>query len=305
MNSSPAYRRKLIEVDLPLEQINEHSKRERAIRHGHPSTFHQWWARLSLAACRAVLFASMVDDPSELEDEFPTKQEQDAERLRLHEIIKRLVVWKNSGSEMLLAEARWEIARSVARGRNEDAPPQEDSAAVLRYLHEFASPVYDPFAGSGTIPLEAQRLGLRAIASDLNPIAVLINKALLEIPPKFHHRAPTNPDADPLSKVRPVAWHGAAGLADDIRWYGHWMRERAWERIGHLYPPRATRGWWRGHGHRLAMGAHRPLSEPRVWCRYATHEDIPALHQVWQSTLDSTAKRGGRDGDVVRSTGPH
>ena len=197
----PTYRRKLIEVDLPLDDINRESAREKSIRHGHPSTLHQWWARRPLAACRAVIFASMVDDPSSCPDEFLTPEEQHAERERLHEMIRKLVIWENTDEtkpevQDLLAKARYEIARSVARSRGETAPTEP--TAVLRYLNDNALPIYDPFAGGGSIPLEVQRLGLRAVASDLNPVAVLINKAMIEIPPKFSNRPPVNPDADPL-----------------------------------------------------------------------------------------------------------
>ena len=245
MTAQTPYRRKLIEVDLPLDDINYESVREKSIRHGHPSTLHLWWARRPLAACRAVIFASMVDDPVDCSDEFPTEAAQRAERERLHDIIRELVKWENTdesktASRKLLAEARCEIARSVARTRGETAPT--DPAEVLRYLNDKVRPVYDPFAGGGSIPLEAQRLGLRAVASDLNPVAVLINKALIELPPKFSDQPPVNPDADRMGmtvgkgKKRRVPWRGAAGLADDIRYYGRWMREEAFKRIGHLYP---------------------------------------------------------------------
>ena len=236
-----SYRKKLIEVDLPLNEINAESKREKSIRHGHPSTLHLWWARRPLAACRAVIFASMVDDPSSCPKEFPDEEAQQAERERLHELIRRLVVWENSNEPELINEARYEIARSVARSRGQTAPTEP--VAVLEYLRDEALPIYDPFAGGGSIPLETQRLGLKAIASDLNPVAVLINKALIELPPKFANQPPVNPDADPLGitvgkgkKAQQVPWRGAAGLADDIRYYGRWMRERAFERIGQLYP---------------------------------------------------------------------
>ena len=240
------YRRKLIEVDLPLDDINRESAREKSIRHGHPSTLHMWWARRPLAACRAVIFASMVDDPSSYPDEFHTEDEQRAERERLHNIIRQLVKWESTdeskpGVKTLLANAVYEIARSVARSRGETAPT--DPAAVLNYLRERALPIYDPFAGGGSIPLEAQRLGLRAVASDLNPVAVLINKALIEIPPKFRNRPPVNPEADRIGmmvgkgkKKQRFPWYGTSGLADDIRYYGAWMREEAFKRIGHLYP---------------------------------------------------------------------
>ena len=246
-------RKKLIEVDLPLAEINAESAREKSIRHGHPSTLHLWWARRPLAACRAVIFASMVDDPSACEEEFPTEEAQRAERERLHGIIRELVKWESTDErktdvQVLLREARYEIARSVARARGETAPTSEadvgeNNYSPLQILADRALPIYDPFSGGGSIPLEAQRLGLKAVGTDLNPVAVLITKALIELPPKFHNRPPINPDADPMgittkkSKSKKTrGWRGATGLADDIRYYGRWMRERAHERVGHFYP---------------------------------------------------------------------
>lgn len=241
--SEPIRRKKLIEVSIPLEAINEASAREKSIRHGHPSTLHLWWARRPLAACRAVLFAQLVDDPSAWPDRFPTPEAENAERKRLHDLIAGhknpktgryeggLVQWESSTNEHILNNARWEIARSVAWGLRAEPPAKSDPAAVLTYLQENAPPVYDPFCGGGSIPLEAQRLGLRAYGSDLNPVAVLISKALVEIPPKFAGRAPVNPDRDPHR-----AWKGAEGLAEDVRYYGRWMRDEAENRIGHLYP---------------------------------------------------------------------
>jgi putative DNA methylase len=207
-------RRKLIEVALPLEAINVASAREKSIRHGHPSTLHQWWARRPLAACRAVLFASLVDDPSSDPQAFPTPRAVEDERTRLFGIIERLVLWENTTNEAVLEEARAEIRRST--GGN---PP----------------PVLDPFCGGGSIPLEAQRLGLTVYASDLNPVAVLISKALIEIPPKFANRQPVHPDAR-RGIGGSGTWRGAAGLAEDVRRYGAWMRDEAERRIGHLYP---------------------------------------------------------------------
>jgi len=240
--ANPPARRKLIEVDLPLDAINAESAREKSIRHGHPSTLHLWWARRPLAACRAVIFASLVDDPADCPEEFPDLDAQRAERQRLHDLIQRLVKWENGNDAHLLAEARYEIARSIAR-RRRDTPPA-DPAAVLDYLNREAQPIYDPFCGGGSIPLEAQRLGLRAIGSDLNPVAVLITKALIELPPKFANRPPINPDADPMGltvgrgrNATQIPWRGAAGLADDVRYYGRKMREWAHRSIGHLYPP--------------------------------------------------------------------
>jgi putative DNA methylase len=177
--------KKLIEVSIPLEAINVASAREKSIRHGHPSTLHLWWARRPLAACRAVLFAQLVDDPSSWPDRFPTEEAQDIERRRLHKVIEAIVPWEASNNEAILNAARWEIARSVAWGLGEEPPAQSDGPKILDYLQIKAPPVYDPFSGGGSTPLEAQRLGLRAYGSDLNPVAVLIGKALVEIPPKF------------------------------------------------------------------------------------------------------------------------
>lgn len=205
-------KRKLIEVALPLEAINRESAREKSIRHGHPSTLHLWWARRPLAAARAVLFAQLVDDPSSDPDQFPTEEDQRRERERLHRIIERLVVWENIRDERLLKEAHAEILKST-----DGNPP-----AIL-----------DPFAGGGTIPLEAQRLGLEAQASDLNPVAVLINKALIEIPPKFRDQPPVFPG---VANSEINLWAGAEGLAADVRAYGNWMRDEAERKIGHLYP---------------------------------------------------------------------
>ena len=203
-------RKKLIEVAIPLEAINAASAREKSIRHGHPSTLHLWWARRPLAACRAVLFAQLVDDPSGYPDKFPTDKAVDAERQRLFKIIEGLVKWENSTNEEVLNRARAEIRRSCG----EELPP-----------------VYDPFSGGCSIPLEAQRLGLPAYGSDLNPVAVMIGKAMIEIPPKFKDREPVHPGANDRTHYR-----NAEGLAEDVKYYGEWMREKAFERIGHLYP---------------------------------------------------------------------
>lgn len=205
--------KKLIEVALPLEAINEASAREKSIRHGHPSTLHLWWARRPLAAARAVIWSSLVDDPSSHPEEFPTEEAQNAERERLFGILEKLVVWENSNNTEVLEAAKAEIMKST-----NGHPP-----ALL-----------DPFAGGGAIPLEAQRLGLEAHAHDLNPVAVMINKAMIEIPPKFAAMQPVNPDARKRSALE--TWQGAQGLAEDVRYYGEWMKEEAFKRIGHLYP---------------------------------------------------------------------
>jgi len=208
------HKKKLIEVALPLEAINEASRREKnPFTKRHPRSLHVWWARRPLAACRAVLFASLVDDPSAHPDEFPSEEDQEKERQRLFRIIEELVKWENSTNEDVLAAARAEILRST-----DGNPP----------------PVLDPFCGGGSIPLETQRLGLEAHASDLNPVAVLITKALIEIPPRFAGLPPVNPASQ--AKLANSGWRGAQGLAEDVRYYGRWMRDQAQQRIGHLYP---------------------------------------------------------------------
>ena len=226
-------RKKLIEVALPLDKINAASAREKSIRHGHPSTLHLWWARRPLAAARAVLFSQLVDDPSDLPEEFPTEEEQKKERNRLFEIIEELVLWENTTNEHVLEKARVEIRKSWRRtcADNHDHP-RADELFNPDQLPAF----HDPFAGGGAIPLEAQRLGLESYASDLNPVAVLINKAMIEIPPKFAGRPPVNPDRNAGQVGISAAWKGASGLAEDVRYYGKWMRDEAEKRIGHLYP---------------------------------------------------------------------
>ena len=241
-----APRKKLIEVALPLDAINAAASAEKRIFHSHPSTLHIWWSRKPLAACRAVLFASLLDDPSAHPDRFPTEDAQAAERKRLFGIIERLVPWENSNDAAALAEAREAIAKSC----------DGDPPAVL-----------DPFAGGGSIPLEAQRLGLEAHASDLNPVAVLINKAQIEVPPRFTARPPVHPHQEGAAELR--RWSGASGLAADVRHYGRWMREEAERRIGHLYPstvaarPRSSPGCGRARSNVRIRCAGRPC----LWCR--------------------------------------
>jgi putative DNA methylase len=226
-------RKKLIEVALPLEAINKAAAREKSIRHGHPSTLHLWWARRPLAAARAVIFAQMVDDPSANPDLFPTEKAQEKERQRLFKLIEQLVQWENTTNEDLLAQARAEIWQSWRRTCAENA----DHPRVKELFDRHKLPAFhDPFAGGGSLPLEAQRLGLEAYASDLNPVAVLICKAMIEIPPKFAGRPPVNPEARAQKTLAARQWRGAHGLAEDVRHYGQWMREEAEKRIGHLYP---------------------------------------------------------------------
>ncbi|MFN0052902.1 MAG: DUF1156 domain-containing protein, partial [Planctomycetales bacterium] len=289
------YRKKLIEVALPLAAINAESAREKSIRHGHPSTLHLWWARRPLAACRAVLFSSLVDDPDSDPQYLKADGTVDEEaagikRADLFNLIEELVMWENSNNAEVIRTARAEIARCVASRLIETGKLQKETAigpgvtaydlvrrghcnpqplgldkkvgrvlfsfdvsrlppaeVVNTFLAEHAPPVLDPFAGGGSIPLEAQRLGLRAYASDLNPVPVLINKALIEIPPKFAGRPPVNPESrdggtgrkskgKQSEKLMDHAWPGATGLAEDVRYYGQWMRDEAEKRIGHLYP---------------------------------------------------------------------
>ena len=303
------YKKKLIEVALPLEDINREAAREKSIRHGHPSTLHLWWARRPLAACRAVLFASLVDDPSECVAELkadaakrtaaekalaaqrkawearkavfdkavaggvpassnpppgPEPKLEDilveTERERLFDIIRELVKWENSNDDRTLNKARAEIMRSC-NGK----PP----------------PVYDPFCGGGSIPLEAQRLGLEAHASDLNPVPVLINKALIEIPPRFAGKPPVNPESRKKLSAS-GSWKGAAGLAEDIRYYGQWMRDEAEKRIGHLYPkvklPKENGG---GEATVIAWLWARTVTSPNPAAKGA---HVPLVRSFWLCT---------------------
>lgn len=204
--------KKLIEVALPLEKINEESAREKSIRHGHPSTLHLWWARRPLAAARAVIWASLVDDPSSHPEKFPTEEEQSFERQRLFKILEDLVVWENSTNEDVISVAKKEILNST------NGNP----------------PVFlDPFAGGGAIPLEAQRLGLQVNAHDLNPVAVMINKAMIELPSLFSHSMPVNPNR--INQIGGT-WTQSEAIADDISYYGEVLKQQAFEKVGHLYP---------------------------------------------------------------------
>ena len=245
-------KRKLIEVALPLEAINRESAREKSIRQGHPSTLHLWWARRPLAACRAVLFAQLVDDPSSHPDLFPSEDDQAEERRRLFDLLERLVIWENINDEELLSAASAEIANSN---------------------HGHLPAVLDPFAGGGSIPLEAQRLGLDAYASDLNPVAILINKALIEIPPNWAGREPTFPGA----AEQRLTWPGVTGLSEDIRRYGDWMRTAAQDEIGELYPSAELPNG--GEGAVVAWLWARTISCPSPACG----ADIPLVSSWWLS----------------------
>ena len=261
--------KKLIETSLPLEAINAASAREKSIRHGHPSTLHLYWSRKPLATARAILFAQLVDDPASRPEEFPTVEAQDAERARLHDLMSRLVVWENSSDTSLLEQARAEIRRS-----NGGAIPA----------------VVDPFAGGGSIPLEAQRLGCRAEASDLNPLAVLINKALIDIPPRFRGRPPIHPGA-----ADQPGYRGAEGLAEDVRFYGRWMRDEAERRIGHLYPKVRAPG---GTEHTvIAWKWARTVTSPNP----ANPIEVPLVNSWWLSKKkgkEAWVRASVRDGRV-------
>ena len=229
--------KKLIEVALPLDDINVASAREKSIRHGHPSTLHLWWARRPLAAARAVIFAQMVNDPGGERGYYAgkTKAQADAEREELFQIMRDLVQWENTNNEEVLGRARAAIAKSWRETCALNPGKPGFDPEVLPAFH-------DPFAGGGALPLEAQRLGLESYASDLNPVAVTINKAMIEIPPKFAGRAPVGPEIEAERGTKKGTrnafedWSGARGLAEDVRRYGAWMREQAQQRIGHLYP---------------------------------------------------------------------
>jgi putative DNA methylase len=269
--------KKLIEVALPLDKINEASVREKSIRHGHPSTLHLWWARRPLAAARAVIFAQMVNDPGYQQgDGFRygvNKEKAALERERLFGIIEDLVKWENTNNEEVLERARAEIWRSWRETceLNKNHP----QAAEL-FNPEKLPGFHDPFAGGGALPLEAQRLGLESYASDLNPVAVTINKAMIEIPPKFAGRAPVGPAPDLRGKATQEmydkVWTGAQGLAEDVRRYGAWMREEAQKRIGHLYPKVKIT---------LEMAAERQDLKPFIG------EELTVIAWLWARTVKS------------------
>ena len=272
--------KKLIEVALPLDDINAAAAREKSIRHGHPSTLHLWWARRPLAAARAVIFAQMVNDPGYQQGEGfkygVNKQEAAKKREKLFNILRELVKWENTNNETVLNEARAVIKESWREicALNKDHP----QAAEL-FNPEKLPGFHDPFAGGGALPLEAQRLGLESYASDLNPVAVTINKAMIEIPPKFAGRAPIGPElaSDKTSKKKATKdafedWSGARGLAEDVRRYGAWMRDEAQQRIGHLYPKIAVTA---------EMVAERPDLQPYLG------EELTVIAWLWARTVKS------------------
>lgn len=262
--------KKLIEVALPLDEINAASVREKSIRHGHPSTLHLWWARRPLATARAVLFAQLVNDPGYERSlgRGVNKEKAEAERKRLFGIMKKLVLWENTNNEEVLAEARAEIQKSW---RETCALNKGHPQAKELFNPEKMPAFHDPFAGGGAIPLEAQRLGLEAWASDLNPVAVLINKAMIEIPPKFAGMPPVNPESR-KQKHMGNGWKGAAGLAEDVRYYGQWMRDEAEKRIGHLYPK---------------VLVTKEMAEERPDLREYIGEELTVIAWIWARTVRS------------------
>lgn len=246
--------KKLIEVALPLEKINEESAREKSIRKGHPSTLHLWWARRPLATARAVIWASLVDDPSSHPDLFPTEESQDKERQRLFKILEDLVVWENSTNETVLSAAKAEIIKST-------------NGNIPAFL--------DPFAGGGAIPLEAQRLGLKSYANDLNPVAVMINKAMIEIPPRFAGKIPVNAD----SKLQiDGMWPGTSGLVSDIQYYGEYLKNEAYKRIGFLYPKIKTpKEYGLGEVNVISWICARTVQCPNPTCK----SKMPLMNSFW------------------------
>jgi putative DNA methylase len=284
------YKPKLIEVALPLAAINAEAAREKSIRHGHPSTLHLWWARRPLAATRAVIWSSLVDDPSS--DDTLTDEQQEKERQRLFGILERLVKWENSNNPDVLREATAEIDRCFP-----DGPP----------------PILDPFGGGGAIPLEAQRLGLAALSGDLNPVSVLIQKAMIEIPPRFAG----HPPAHPSRRRRRALWSGLEGLAEDLEEYGEWMRDQVLERVGHLYPTASDEdgsallpiAWiwartvespdpmWKGHVPLVSSWfLSKRAGKPTVWIEPVVNRDAQhityTIRTGGEPTIDRTVKRG-------------
>ena len=264
--------KKLIEVALPLDDINVAAAREKSIRHGHPSTLHLWWARRPLAAARAVLFAQLVNDPGYQRElgYGVNKHEAELKREKLFNIIRDLVKWENTNNEEVLNRAReaiWESWRETCHlNRNH---PQ---AAEL-FNPEKLPAFHDPFAGGGAIPLEAQRLGLESYASDLNPVAVMINKSMIEIPSKFAGQAPVGPipEGEKQQKMH-EDWSGGKGLAEDVRRYGHWMREEAFKRIGHIYPK---------------VKITSDMADERTDLKQYEGEDLTVIAWLWARTVES------------------
>jgi putative DNA methylase len=262
-------KKKLIEVALPLEAINKASGHEKSIRHGHPSTLHLWWARRPLAAARAVIFSQMVDDPSAHPDLFPTAKAQEKERQRLFKIIEDLVRWENTTNTAVLKAAQDEIWQSW---RHACAENVEHERAKTLFSRQTLPAFHDPFAGGGALPLEAQRLGLLSSSSDLNPIAVLINKAMIEIPPRFAGAPPVSPSVKKDRELVSRQWRGAEGLAQDTRFYGAWIRDEAEKRVGHLYPKAAV---------------SKEVAKNRSDLKPLIGQDLNVIAWIWARTVKS------------------
>lgn len=280
--------KKLIEVALPLDDINVASAREKSIRHGHPSTLHLWWARRPLAAARAVIFAQMVNDPGGERGYYAgkTKAQADAEREELFQIMRDLVLWENTNNEEVLGRARAAIAKSWRETCALNPGKPGFDPEVLPAFH-------DPFAGGGALPLEAQRLGLQSYASDLNPVAVTINKAMIEIPPKFAGRAPVGPEIEAERGTKKGTrnafedWSGARGLAEDVRRYGAWMREQAQQRIGHLYPKiRITPELIASNAHSMSASGQKDLNNSGL-AGLQPGQELTVIAWLWARTVKS------------------
>jgi putative DNA methylase len=295
-------RKKLIEVALPLEAINaESSRRKRKAPSGYPTTLHKWWAQRPIAACRAVLFASLVDDPSS-DPMFSGDEDIEAsKRAELFNLIEELVLWENSNNPRVFNKARAEIARCIASRKIESGELKKDQAirlseeggnkaaktytpqditrmlapspAVNHFLATYGPPVLDPFCGGGSIPLEAQRLGLRTYGSDLNPVAVLITKALIEIPPKFAAIPPVNPEWRNKSREQraTTVWQRTEGLAEDVRYYGRWVRDEAEKQIGHLFPNAKIT---------------KDLAKDRPELKEHVGKELPVIAWLWARTIE-------------------
>lgn len=204
--------KKLIESMMPVKAINDESEREKTARNGLPSGVHIWWSRRPMAAARSTLFASLVDDPAEHPEWFPTEEAQQQERQRLVQMTADLAVVENASNEQLLDAARKEI---------------------LRYTDGMLPTIFDPFAGSGAIPVEAHRLGMNAEAADLNAVAAVITSVVSDVPTRFENTVAVHPREE---MILDIPQPGIQALAEDIRWYGEWIQEEAFKRIGHLYP---------------------------------------------------------------------
>ena len=281
MTDTPPYRTKLIEVGLPLTDISKMGAKEKSIRQRHPSTLHLYWARRPISCCRAVLFASLVDDPSS-DPQFSNKGEEAiaARRQELHDLISELILWENTSNKNVLDRAKAEIASSVASLEFEKGNLDEtkwigiidrsaNSSLVNDFLEEVAPPFLDPFGGGGSIPLEAQRLGLRSFSSDLNPLSVLINKAMLEYPPKYAHQPPINPDYS-SSNLGTTTWRNAQGLAEDIKYYSNWILNEAKKIIGNNYPKIKITG---------PMATNRHDLKPYIG------EELTVMAYLWSRTV--------------------